>query len=132
MSMDLQYAEFYRKLNNSSNIYSEVMSISKQARDVSKRSGDTLLHSEAISMVLKGDTTEFISDNEIIDEFESKYIKEMFMYIDDKEIKDAVYDSFYDSKKNHNLIYQYNDIIEPNRKARVRILTRMLWFNLVQ
>ena len=130
--MDSQYSEFYRKLNNSQCIYADIMSISKQAKDLAKRSGEAILHSEAISMVLKGETSNLISDDEVIDEYESKYIKEMFMYIDDKKIKDAVYDSFYDSKKNHNLIYQYNDIIEPDRQARVRILTRMLWFNLVQ
>ena len=130
--MDSQYSEFYKKLNSSPRIYADILSVSKQAKDLAKRSGEAILHSEAISMVLKGETSNLISDDEVIDEYESKYIKEMFMYIDDKEIKDAVYDSFYDSKKNHNLIYQYNDIIEPDRQARVRILTRMLWFNLVQ
>ena len=130
--MDSQYSEFYKKLNSSPCIYADILSVSKQAKDLAKRSGEAILHSEAISMVLKGETSNLISDDEVIDEYESKYIKEMFMYIDDKDIKDAVYDSFYDSKKNHNLIYQYNDIIEPDRQARVRILTRMLWFNLVQ
>lgn len=82
-------------------------------------------------MVLKGDASKIVLDDDVIDEYESKYIKEMFMYIDDKEIKDAVYDSFYDSKKNCNLIYVYNEITDENQKSRVRILTRMLWSNLV-
>ena len=129
--MDSQFSQFYKKLSNSSSIYSDVMSISNQARELSKRSGESILHSEAISMVLKGDTSKIVFDDDVIDEYESKYIKEMFMYIDDKEIKDAVYDSFYDSKKNRNLIYVYNEITDENRKSRVRILTRMLWFNLV-
>lgn len=80
-------------------------------------------------MVLKHDTKDVISDDLIIDEYESRYIKEMFAYIDDKDIKDAVYDSFYDSKKNKNLIFIYNDIDDESRRARVRILTRILWFN---
>ena len=129
--MDSQFSQFYKKLSNSSSIYSDVMSISNQARELSKRSGESILHSEAISRVLKGDTSKIVFDDDVIDEYESKYIKEMFMYIDDKEIKDAVYDSFYDSKKNRNLIYVYNEITDENRKSRVRILTRMLWFNLV-
>ena len=82
-------------------------------------------------MVLKGEQTEIISDDEIIDEYESKYIKELFMYIDDKDIKDAVYDSFYDSKLKKNLVYVYNNISDAYKKARVRILTRMLWYNLI-
>lgn len=129
--MDSQFSQFYKKLSNSSSIYADVMSISNQARELSKRSGESILHSEAISRVLKGDTSKIVFDDDVIDEYESKYIKEMFMYIDDKEIKDAVYDSFYDSKKNRNLIYVYNEITDENRKSRVRILTRMLWFNLV-
>lgn len=82
-------------------------------------------------MVLKGEQTDIISDDEIIDEYESKYIKELFMYIDDKDIKDAVYDSFYDSKLKKNLVYVYNNISDVHKKARVRILTRMLWYNLI-
>lgn len=82
-------------------------------------------------MVLKGEQTDIISDDELIDEYESKYIKELFMYIDDKDIKDAVYDSFYDSKLKKNLVYVYNNISDVHKKARVRILTRMLWYNLI-
>lgn len=107
------------------------MNISNQARSLADRSGNSILHSEAISMVLNGDQTDIISDDEIIDEYESKYIKELFMYIDDKEIKDAVYDSFYDSKSKKNLVYVYNNISDIHKRARVRILTRMLWYNLI-
>lgn len=107
------------------------MNVSNQARSLADRSGNSILHSEAISMVLKGEQTDIISDDELIDEYESKYIKELFMYIDDKDIKDAVYDSFYDSKLKKNLVYVYNNISDVHKKARVRILTRMLWYNLI-
>ena len=107
------------------------MNVSNQARSLADRSGNSILHSEAISMVLKGEQTDIISDDELIDEYESKYIKELFMYIDDKDIKDAVYDSFYDSKLKKNLVYVYNNISDAYKKARVRILTRMLWYNLI-
>ena len=61
------------------------------------------------------------------DEYEATIIKEMFCYIDDIEVKNAVYDSFYLSKSHNNLIYEYNDITDLPRQARVRVLTRMLW-----
>ena len=130
--MDAQYLDFYRKLNQSTSVFSDVLSVAKQARSLSEKSRNAIPHSEAISMVLKHDTKEVISDDSVIDEYESRYIKEMFSYIDDKDIKDAVYDSFYESKSNRNLLFIYNSIRDEHKQARVRILTRMLWHNLIR
>ena len=55
----------------------------------------------------------------------------MFCYIADKEVCNAVYDSYYDSKKQTHLIYVYNSIQDEPRRARVRVLTRMLWYTLI-
>ena len=130
--MDAQYLDFYRKLNQSTSVFADVLSVAKQARSLSEKSRNAIPHSEAISMVLKHDTKEVISDDSVIDEYESRYIKEMFSYIDDKDIKDAVYDSFYESKSNRNLLFIYNSIRDEHKQARVRILTRMLWHNLIR
>lgn len=122
---------FCNELNNSSNIYGMVSDIAKRARSVADKCGNRILHSEAITKVVSNDTTDIISDDSIIDEYEAKYIKEMFAYIDDKSVKDAVYDSFYESKAHHNLIFIYNDIVDEGIKARVRVITRMLWYKLI-
>jgi RNA polymerase sigma factor (sigma-70 family) len=43
------------------------MNVSNQARSLADRSGNSILHSEAISMVLKGEQTDIISDDELIE-----------------------------------------------------------------
>lgn len=112
------------------NPYKAAMEVSDKARKLCNKY-EGLIESEAITHIVHN--TE--PDNKIYfnakEEYIAMQIKEMFCYIDDKAICDAVYDSFYESKKKHNLIYIYNDISDEARQARVRILTRMLWYQLI-
>ena len=128
--MNESYKPFYGSLNNSTNLYSDIMSVVKSSKQLSGKC--RMLQSEAISSIISGAASHAEYDtSELIDEYESKYIKELFSYIDDKQIKDSVYDSFYESKRCKNLIYVYNDIDDEPRRARVRILTRKLWYELI-
>lgn len=128
--MDAQFKDFYKQLNQSTSVFSDVMSVATQARSMANKSNNAILHSQALSMVLRHETSDVIREDAVIDEYESRYIKEVLIYVDDVDVRNAVYDSFYDSKSNKNLLFIYNDISDEPRKARVRILTRMLWHKL--
>lgn len=131
MSLE-QDAEYRRKLEHCDNIYVEVKKIMSAARKLSAECDNSILHSQAISSVIRGDAIEQMPHiTEAQDEYEAQHIRELFCYIADKEVCDAVYDSFYDSKKHKHLIYVYNSIDDEPRKARVRVLTRMLWHTLI-
>lgn len=131
MSLE-QDAEYRRQLEHCDNIYVEVKKVMKTARQLSSECDNRILHSQAISSVIRGDAVEQMPHiTEAQDEYEANHIKDMFCYIADKEVCDAVYDSFYDSKKHKHLIYVYNSIDDEPRKARVRVLTRMLWHTLI-
>ena len=119
---------FRQQLEKSDNPYRVVRDIGKQARALSEEYNNSIFHSEAITHILQGSKPS--NKYYFSDEYEAVFIKEMFCYIDDIEVKNAVYDSFYASKFRHNLIYLYNDITEEPRRARVRILTRRLWYEL--
>lgn len=121
---------FRRQLETADNPYAEIMQVVSKARELSALYDNRILHSEAITSVIHGTQPEIQYLLDIESEFESRYIREVFCYIDDKELCDAVYDSFYASKEKNNLIYVYNSIAEPDRKARIRVLTRMLWYKL--
>lgn len=121
---------FRRYLETADNPYDEVMQVASKARELSALYNNKILHSEAITSIIHGTQPDIQCLFDIESEFESRYIREVFCYIDDKELCDAVYDSFYASKEKNNLIYVYNSISEPDRRVRIRVLTRMLWYKL--
>ena len=121
---------FRRQLETADNPYEEVMNVVSKARELSAQYNNKILNSEAITNIIHGTLPDIQYLSDLESEFESRYIRDVFCYIDDKELCDAVYDSFYASKKKNNLIYVYNSISEPNRRARIRVLTRMLWYKL--
>lgn len=131
MSLE-QDAKYRRKLEHCDNIYAEVKKIMGAARKLSAECDNSILHSQAISSVVRGDAVEKMPHiQEAQDEYEARYIRDMFCYIADKEVCNAVYDSYYDSKKQKHLIYVYNSIQDEPRRSRVRVLTRMLWYTLI-
>ncbi len=122
---------FRRQLESTTNIYTELRKIAASAREMSARYNNKILHSEAITHVIQETKPDIQYIESYQNEYEANYIRETFCYIDDKEVCNAVYDSFYESKKKKNLIFLYNSIEEPERQARVRVLTRMLWYKLI-
>lgn len=121
---------FRRQLETSENPYEEVRKVASKARELSAQYNNKILHSEAITNVIHGTLPDIQYLSDLESEFESRYIRDVFCYIDDKELCNAVYDSFYESKENNKLVYVYNSIEEPDRQARIRVLTRMLWYKL--
>lgn len=124
-------AKFRRQLETAPNIYEKIKDVIISARKMSKKYDNKILHSEAITHVIYGTAPDIFYIRQHQNEYEANYIKETFCYIDDKEVCNAVYDSFYESKRKKNLIFLYNSIEEPERQSRVRVLTRMLWYTLI-
>jgi hypothetical protein len=127
MSLDKDY-NFRKLLETQSNKFSLVLDVAKDARQMATEYDELILHSEAITHILHGTKPKLKHIWKW--ESEAREIRDTFCSIEDKEVCDAVYDSFYASKEAHNLKYVYNTIKDPYRQARVRILTRMLWKSL--
>lgn len=122
----MQDAKFLKELNASTAPYHLVLQVAKDARALAEKYDNRISHSEAITHVINGTLPDSSDLTARRNEHEAKVIREKFCYIEDKEVCDAVYDSFYESKWSKNLIYLYNGISDPSRQSRVRILTRML------
>ena len=124
--------DFRKQLERSPNVYAEVCRVMNAARALADLCDNKILHSEALTHIVRGTEPNcpYIADYR--DEYEAYHIRDMFCYIDDKDICDAVYDSFYESKRAKNLVYVYNHINDSGRRARVRVLTRMLWYKLIK
>lgn len=120
-----------REIEYSSNAYEIVSGIAKTARKMCSDYDNMILQSQAISHAAHGTEPDLYDIQQSKDEYEARVIKEEFCYIDDVEVKHAVYDSFYASKAKNNLVYVYNDIKSESKKSRVRIITRMLYHKLI-
>lgn len=60
----------------------------------------------------------------------TEFIKDKLCYIDDVEVRDAVDASIRLSRSEFHLIYEYQEIRDENKKARVRIICNMIWDDL--
>lgn len=127
MSLKDDY-NFRKFLETQPNKFGLVVDVARDARKIANEYDEQILHSEAITYSLHGTRPKL---KQIVKwESEAAEIKDIFCYIEDKEICDAVYDSFYASKERHNLVYRYNGIRDEYKKARVRILTKKLWYSI--
>ena len=116
--------EFRRQLEASPNPYNEIRKIAAQARALANDYDNEVSHSQALTHALHG--TKPMMKEQYHSEREAEIIRDFFCSIEDKEVCNAVYDSYYEGKAKRNLVYVYNDISDESRKARVRILVKML------
>lgn len=111
--------------------FAAVNYLAKQARINLKQVNNTILDSQALSWALTGKQPEIHPDRKSVgDDFitiKLNYLDELLCYVDDEEVCESVVDSFYESLEKRHLIYVYNNDLDESRKARVRILTRMIW-----
>ena len=112
--------------------FAATMLVAKLARNLADKYDNLILHSEALTWVLTGERPMIIDDNgklnkSIISNNKS-YMDDLLCSVDDDEVCDAVRDSISHSNTCQNLVYLYNEITEEPRRARVRVLTRMIWY----
>ena len=59
----------------------------------------------------------------------TKYLTNLLSYVDDGSIREAVEESFSQSVRLGSLMYYYPTKLSHGQKQRVRVLTRMCWYN---
>ena len=115
------------------NRYKAVQYIQKESRRLLEYTDNRITDSEAITWVLTGEKPDYESRktfNEITAKYEDAYVDEVLCYIDDKQICESIRLSISRSKKSKNLVYRYTKGLDDNQKSRVRVVTRMIWYNL--
>lgn len=97
-----------------------------------RESGSCLSNNEALSWALTGkapDIKERAKQHMNLTVQRTKYMKNLLSYVDDDDVVTCVEESFSQSVRLGNLTFFYPVKIESSKKARVRVLTRMCWFN---
>lgn len=107
--------------------------IAKSARVKRQQVDNRILESEAITWALTGIQPQLRERVHTVDEwYNISYLDEVLSYVDDEQVADSVRESYSESARTHHLIYCYHSSLDESRKARVRVLTRMIWYNIQQ
>ena len=111
--------------------FAAIMYVSKLARHRMKLVDNCIPESKALLWIVTGIEPPAViawRDNQArkADRVES-YVQDRIYYIEDTEIRTAVEYSIEQSKLAKHLIYRYKSISDPYKKARVRILCKMIW-----
>ena len=121
---------FDRQVEETGCHYAAVNKIAADAREKLQEVGHLCNISDAIRWAVTGEEPNIhvneaaisIAKRSDID----RYMDALFDNVDDDEVKAAVEDSVRFSRYQGHLIYEYKDIQDEPRKARVRVLVRMV------
>lgn len=105
--------------------------LADKARQLAEKYQNVITHAEALHWILSGETPDnIINYDKILQRRKQRSQGAARLYLSnilDENIRTSVLKSLSMSKKAGHLIYYYDGIYEPERKARVRVLTRELW-----
>ena len=130
--MDIQNDKFNELCKALGSNYAAVAYITKLARKKMSSRNYQMLESEAISWVLTGVEPKVRKKIDIRAHFEYNIVEDILCLVDDVAVCKLVRKSYGESLKRHHLIYCYHSTLDKGRRSRVRILTRMIWYNITQ
>ena len=111
--------------------YAAVRYVSNLARSRSSKSKYHIQESEAITWILTGKEPKYRTRLYMDPiKYDVCILEEILEYIDDRKICESVSSSYEASLEYHHLIYVYQEGLSQSQQARVRILTRMVWYNI--
>ena len=129
MVHDNKYLNEY--INKHGGKYNATVFVGKKARQLCEKYDHVISHAEAITWLLSGVVPEGVKQYETkIKQREQRslwYAKEYLSNILDQEVVESVLASIRKSEEKHHIEIVYKSILDENRRARVRILTRKIW-----
>lgn len=113
--------------------FAAVKYIAQSARQKRQSVDYRVLESQAITWVLTGIQPKLSKRHlNVSDWYNLPYLDEVLSCVDDDDVAASVRESYSESMKAHHLIYYYHQSLNEHQKARVRVLTRMIWYNIEQ
>ena len=125
---DSNFIKFEQALGSK---FAAIVYVSKVARHRAKSVNNCITESQAISWVITGveppHVQEYLKWKELRKRADIDYAEDRLLYVDDVEVREATRKTILESREAGHLIYSYNDILSEPRKARVRILSNIIW-----
>lgn len=114
--------------------YAAVNAIAKRARSKLSEVNNHCNISDAIRWATTGEEPDISINEAVIQKMRSQsyqdIIDQVLDDVDDEDTRRAVLASIADSRYEGHLIYNYKEIEDERKKARVRILTRMIFYSI--
>ena len=123
--MPLNYSPYYKELSNQTSPYLAALELAQSARTICKSLDNRITTSQALDYAARGE----LPDPKDFPDHRLDRVKEYLLYVDDIEIKSAVIRSYEESLKHNNLVYEYQNVSDDPRMARVRVIMNILWDN---
>lgn len=114
-------------------MFSAVRHLGNQASDLVEAYNHKITESEAINWLLHGKKPNYENRRSYPDAKHAvieSYIETYLELVDDKDVCKAVESSIWTSLHAGHLVYSYTQIPDEPRRARCRILTRLIWYEL--
>lgn len=108
--------------------YEATMYLAKKARNKQQELRYLITESEALTFALTDDIPKTVEKRIMIKSSSLREIEDILNYVEDKEVQNAARTSFRKSVEIDHLIYQYKKITNESKQARVRILTRIMFY----
>ena len=136
MALDVQaklFDELYVE-DCGGNVFEAICKFSTDAEKVKAKTEGRLSNSEALSAVLNKALPENTFNRQRVETMEQlyieRYIREVLSQIDDIAVRYSVSQTLQKSKAEKNLVFTYLDALSPAQRARVRIISKLVWYNL--
>lgn len=121
--MSLLNNSTYNELSQSLGTYLATMQIAQTAREIANSLDHRITYAEAISYAARGE----LPNPKDYPDHRLDRVKDYLTQIDDIEIKSAVLLSYEQSLIKNHLIYDYNNVGDEFRQARIRVILNILW-----
>ena len=123
--MSLAYSPHYQELCQQMNPYLAVLQIAKESRIISMSLDNRIPSATAL---------DYASINQLPNpkdypDHRLDRVKNYISYIDDVEVTSSIISSYEQSLQKNNLVYDYTNVDDEPRQARIRIIINILWDN---
>jgi len=121
-------------LSENENIFEAINIWSNDSEKLKAKYQNRLSSNEALSAILNGNLPDNLDRRIMVRDSEKRYadryIQEALTQIDDYDIKVSVSQSMSCSRSENHLVFVYLDSLTEAQKARVRVISRLIWYNL--
>ena len=123
--MSLVYNPHYQELCTKMNPYLAILQIAQESRSISKALDNRIPLATALDYAARSEKP----NPKDYPDHRLDRVKNYITYIDDIEVKSAIICSYEISLAKNNLVYEYKNVDDEPRKARIRIIMNILWDN---
>ena len=121
--MALNYNPRYKELCETMNPYLAVVQVAQEARIISQSLDNRIPSATALDYAARDQ----LPNPKDYPDHRLDRVKNYIIYILDIEVKSAIIASYEQSLRKNNLVYDYKNVDDEPRQARVRIIMNVLW-----